>query len=334
MDTMRVYMNFREIKGPYGGANSFLRALRRSFERRNLKVVNDVNGPFDIALLNALTDGIDLEFVQQLAKRNIPIVHRKVGYRVSGSPDMRRRVNGVVWGDKLQIDFTPHIQHSIFQSTYSRNVFLDSGFHGEYSVIHNGVDEDMFNLYTSGILNIGKKPRTFWTPGRPMKIIISSWSRDYNKGFEEYAEIDRQLKGVKDIQVSLVGRLPDDLRFGNIRVHRPRAHARLAALLKRHHVLLQLARFETCSNALIEGINCGLPVIYLDSGANKEIAEDYGVQYRGDFFAAIEEIRAQYGLLIKQIQDNPYRISLVADRYLSVLRQVLGDRRKPSLPGL
>ena len=325
---MRIYMNFTEIDGPYGGANSFLRTLKYVLQKRGIQIVLDVEQDFDLAFLNALTNEIDINFVKAIAQRNIPIVHRKVGYRVSGSPEMRKLVNGVVWGDRLQIDFSPYIQHSIFQSFYSRNVFIDSGFSGEYSVIHNGINETIFNIYKAQHLGgLIKQKRTFWNEQEPLKIIISTWSRDLHKGFEEYRKIDRALTSRSDVSLALVGRIPEGWTFSNIRVYEACPHRELAQILKKHHVLLQLSEFETCSNALIEGINCGLPAIYLDSGANKEIAEDYGVKYQknveNEFEKTVDKIKNNYHQIIKNIHSNPYKMELVANRYFSIFKKLV-----------
>src|SRR5204863_339559 len=139
VSSVRVYVNFTERRGPYGGANSFLRTLRNALRRAGATVTNDVRERVDVALLNALTDGIDA-----------------------------------------------------------------------------------------------------------------------------------RLGGRDDVVLTLAGRVPAATAFERIRHIGPvRAHV-LARLLKRQHVLLHLARFETCSNALLEGMNCGLPPIYLDSGSNVE----------------------------------------------------------------
>lgn len=320
---MRVFMNFNEVRGPYGGTNSFLRTLRNWLrDQPGVKITHDVHGSYNVALLSGMTDGVNLALVKGIAARGIPIVHRKVGYRVSGSPEMRAMVNGVVHGDALQVAFTPFVTHTIFQSAYSRDVFAGSGFDGPFTVIHNGVDETMFNMtVTSGWLLKRRHPRTWWNGSEPLHVVISTWSTDRNKGFEDYAAIDRQLEGQRDVELTLVGRTPANVRFRHIRVLPPQRRAGLARVLKRAHVVLQLAHYETCSNALIEGLNCGLPAIYRDSGSNAEIAGDYGVAYSGDWRAALDTIRGRYREYVDRLPSNPYRISVAGPRYLDVVRQ-------------
>jgi glycosyltransferase involved in cell wall biosynthesis len=319
---MRVFMNFRAVRGPYGGANAFLRALKGEFARRGVKVVHDVNGRYDVALLNALTDGIDADFARRIAERGIPIVHRKVGYRVSGSPEMRAPdPDGVIHGDRLQLDFSPYIRHTVFQSSYSRDVFAAGGSTGDYTIIHNGVDESIFNQSVG--LALHRRQRPIWRPSEPLRVAISTWSTDPNKGFDDYALVDRSIASRDKLTVTLFGSVRAGVTFENVRAEGPYRRRRLASRLKEQHVLLQLARWETCSNALIEGINCGLPAIYLDSGSNKEIAELYGLEYTGDIGESVELMSERYADLQERTRTNPYRITLVAPRYLEVLESVL-----------
>jgi glycosyltransferase involved in cell wall biosynthesis len=306
-------MNFREVRGPYGGANSFLVTLRRGLEERGIKVVTQRWRRFDVALVNALTNDIDLEFVRRLADRGRPLVHRKVGYRVSGSSDMRAVENGVVHGDGLQIAFTPYLAHTVFQSEYSRNVFLSEGFEGPHTVIYNGADTRIYNA--TGHVQ--------WRRGEPLKLIASSWSPDPNKGYTDYAEVDAALVGRDDVRFAFVGPGRDGFRLTNGTMYPPRARTELAALLREHHVLLHFARYETCSNALIEGLNCGLPAVYVDSGSNRELAADFGVVYDGDIGRSLNELLPRYDEFVARLPTNPFRIDVVVPRYIEVLESVL-----------
>ena len=55
---LRVYFNYRTVEGPWGGANAFLRGLKRAFLRTGrVEVVDDQNAPFDVFFLNQLNRG-------------------------------------------------------------------------------------------------------------------------------------------------------------------------------------------------------------------------------------------------------------------------------------
>ncbi len=320
---MKIFINSRAISGAWGGANSFLNALCHEFRRYGIKVTHDSNDEFDIALLNALVPDVNLELVQSIHARGIPIMHRKTNYAYRGGEKMNRIVDGVVWGDKLQIDFTPYIHTSIFQSHYSRNVFIKSGYTGRNVIIYNGTNESIFSPFLRfGLFRQHKKLRSFWNGKEPLKVIISTWSKHPSKGFPYYTEIDHALTGRSDIQLSLVGRKHENVHFENIDVSSPVGAPKLADILRQNHVLLQLSKGESCSNAMIEGINCGLPVIYLDDSANKEVGAEYGVEFQGDFFEAIEKVKENYQLLVERTLTNPYRISLVARQYWCLIHKI------------
>ena len=99
----------------------------------------------------------------------------------------------------------------------------------------------------------------------------------------------------------------------------------LADLLKQHHAFIQLSQNETCSNALLEGISCGLPTIYLNSGSHKELVDEYGVEYTGNWKIDIENIMANYNEFVLRLRSVPFSIERVADKYLSVIQNVLNS---------
>lgn len=322
---MRVFLNATLTRGPYGGANSFLRTLTEALRARGAVVVHDLDAGFDVALVNGLTDGFGLAEVSRIHARGIPIVHRKVGYRERGSAELRREVDGVVTGDRLQIEFEPHLFATVFQSRYSYDGFRASGWEGSrFEIIPNGVDPAIFSLWQPPRF-FWQSPvrRSFWAPGQIFKFAISTWSADESKGFRLFREIDRALKGRRDISVSFAGRTPAGTTFRNIRVSPPMRAPKLASFLRRHHGYLAFSEHDTCSNALLEAISCGLQVIYLDSGSHREFAADVGVAFEGDFDVAVDKLRQGYAERLARWDHPLFDINPVADRYLALLRQAL-----------
>lgn len=326
---LMVFTNFKLVDGPFGGANSFLRTLTEHLSRQGVEFV-DAPQESDLIFLNALTKGhvagsdvLDAKEVRQLASFRKPIVHRKVNYRASGSPQMRGAdEQGVIYGDKLQLLFDEYVTHHIFQSRYSYDVFSKSGYAGKnHSIIHNGINTSIFNTEIKGWFSTKQKP--VWTAKQPLKIVISSWSKDYFKGFQYYESLDKALPDIPNTEVSFVGRHPDDIKFKNIKVYKPKTRKKLANFLKNHHVFLQFASHETCSNALIEGLSCGLPTIYLDSGSNKELAYEYGVYFSGDWKHDVEIMKQNYDRYFQALLLRPYAIEKKAQQYFEVFKNAL-----------
>jgi glycosyltransferase involved in cell wall biosynthesis len=320
-------MNFHESFWLSGGANSFLSSLRRFLKKRGVCFVTRAEEGFDLALLNALSEGLTIERLRVLHKFGKPIIHRKVGYVVSGSIQMRAIKNGVVVGNKLQIEMSPYVTHSIFQSEYSYNTFVNQGFTGENSIIHNGVDTNIFNPYAQrGFFKKQESSlRKFWDGKDIFRLAIVTWSTDPAKGFYDYLQFDTALDRMPMVEIWFIGRKPQNLEFRNIRCFAACGHSRLATLLRRCHAFVQMAELETCSNAMLEAISCGLPVIYKNSGSAEEIAADFGVEYRGDPSASIAALQERYDRLVNRTLKNGYSINCVGENYLKVISNIINQ---------
>ena len=162
-----------------------------------------------------------------------------------------------------------------------------------------------------------------WRPGEPLRVVVSTWSADENKGFGPYRAIDEAGPGRNDVELTIVGRVPEGSRWSSFRVRGPRGPRAPGR---------RCCDASTCSSTspstspartrCIEAINCGLPAVYLDSGANEEVARDYGVRWEGDLDEALDRLLPRYDEIVERIPENPYRISLVARRYREILESV------------
>ena len=319
-------MNFKETVFMSGGANSFLSSLRKHLKGQGIHFTNQIDDKFDLIFLNALTNGLNLKQLRQLRQTGKPIIHRKVGYRVSGTDKMRSVTDGIVYGDGLQIAFSPYIDHTIFQSEYSRDVFLSQGFYGDFSVIHNGVDKSIFNDRVNQTGVFGDKSHnqtTLWDETQPLVLGALTWSKDLNKGFEDYLKFDEALTNCSNVEIRFLGRKPHNIKFKNINVYRPRYKKGVAKFLKRCNGFIQMARFETCSNALIEAISCGLPIIYVDSGSSRELVEGCGVEFNGNAESSIKNFIRHYNSLATNARGKDFSIESVGQKYTHLFNQLL-----------
>jgi glycosyltransferase involved in cell wall biosynthesis len=324
---MNIGFDYKPYKSPRGGANAFLKALIGELRKRGLRFTTD-SKKADLIFLNSLTnrqsmDSLRAKLVEQYSKYGIPIVHRKTGFWGRGAAEYHTPdKNGIIRGDALQLEFSSSISHHIFQSHYSHNSFVKSGFNSQnYSIIHNGADTRFFNFELSTLTK--NKSKDIWNPSKILRLVISSWSNNYNKGFHKYAKLDKLLVQLKGVKVHFIGRLPQELKFTNITVHKPVNQRKLAEFLKHNHVILQCSQNDTCSNSLIEGLCCGLPAIYLASGANGELAGEYGVPYSGDWNRDIDSIKSKYHIFVERLRSLPYSIEKAGDRYLEVFQKVI-----------
>ena len=90
-------------------------------------------------------------------------------------------------------------------------------------------------------------------------------------------------------------------------------------MLRAHDVFFTASRHEACSNALLEGLACGLPAVYVRSGSNGELVGEGGIGFDEpeelpDAFALARERLAELAAAIRLVP-----LEEVADRYADVL---------------
>jgi glycosyltransferase involved in cell wall biosynthesis len=152
--------------------------------------------------------------------------------------------------------------------------------------------------------------------GRRVRVVASSWSDNVRKGGETLAWIDRNLDHDR-FEVTFAGRQP--AAFERVRVVGPLDSHALADLLRSQDVYLAPSRDDPCSNALLEGLACGLPAAFLESGGHPELVGEGGLAFRVD-----EELPDVLERLVDELDQRRAAIAVpdlswVADRYLEVL---------------
>ena len=248
---------------PYGGANQFLHALRRSLEKKNLYAEDTRDA--DAILFNSHHD-LKAVFREKKKFPNTPFIHRVDGpmglYR--NAPDKR---------DKLVMKANNAVaEGTVFQSQWSCNENIKFGWNeaGLSTVIGNAPDPELFN----------KSNRT--AMGGKVRLIAASWSSNPNKGFDVYEYLDKNLDFEK-YEMVFCGNSP--IKFSNIRSYAPVESSELADYFKSSDIFITGSVNDPCSNTLIEALHCGLPAIARRSGGHPEI-----VGKGGELFDRADEV--------------------------------------------
>jgi glycosyltransferase involved in cell wall biosynthesis len=287
-------------KPPFGGSNQFLIALRGELERRGLRVAaNLVSSRTRACVINSYV--FDERALRRMLHPGCRVVHRLDGplsvYRGSddGTDEYLSCVNLAL------ADVT------VFQSRYSLEACQALGLEfREPRVIPNAVDPAIFH------------PPAKRAPldGRPVRLITTSWSDNPNKGAGTLARLEQVLDPAR-FELTFVGR--SKASFRRIETVPPVASERVADLLREHDAFVMPSRHESCSNALLEALACGLPAVYVASGGNAEIVGEAGVPFAGDDDAA-----AAVELLADELEERRGRIAVpsleeVTTRYLEAM---------------
>ena len=286
-------------KPPFGGGNQFMLALKKELSKKNYKIsVNKINHNIDAFLFDSIW--LNQRLFKSLDRLDNPII----GHRLDGPTQMYRRGDNQIDNQIFKLN-DQYASVSIVQSLYALNALNSYQYYPKNpKIITNAVDYEIF---------FPKKTHTF---NRKIKLISSSWSSNPMKGGPTYHWLDKNLNYDK-FEYFFIGRV--DGKFNNIKVIPPQDSYRLADYLRYSDIYITATENDSCSNALIEAMACGLPAIYKNSGGSPEIVLKGGEAYNNndEIPLLIEKILDSYSNYKKNI--NLKSISEVADEYVNAL---------------
>jgi glycosyltransferase involved in cell wall biosynthesis len=293
-----VFHEFHEP--PYGGGNQFLLALIGELEQRGMSIeLNQLSGRTPACLFNSFN--FDFVRLRRFAREGARMVHRVDGpvgvYRGfdDGTDASISRINGQL------------ADATVFQSAWSLDKHRELGVELRRPVvIHNAVDPAIFH----------PPDRREPAGRRPLRIVATSWSSNPRKGADILADLDRHHDAAR-VELTFVGNT--EVHFARIRRIPPVPSRELAEILRAQDVYLATSRDDPCSNALLEGLACGLPAAYLQSGGHPELVGEGGIGYHeaAELLDVFERLRRE--LDERRAAIRVPTLADVADRYLEVL---------------
>jgi glycosyltransferase involved in cell wall biosynthesis len=240
------------VPPPSGGGHQFVRALSRELERRGLVLeTNRISRGTRTCLFNSFN--FDAARLRRFAREDVRMVHR-----VDGPIGVYRGFDDGT--DKHIVDLNrAFADATVVQSRYSLEKHAELGLELRSPVlIPNAPDPEIFHPPAA---------RNALESGR-LRVIATSWSDNPRKGADVLEWLDRHLDE-DELEVTFAGRT--ERTFERIRVVGPLPSQELAELLCTQDVYLAASRDDPSSNALLEGLACGLPAAFLRSGAHTEL---------------------------------------------------------------
>jgi glycosyltransferase involved in cell wall biosynthesis len=324
---MNICIWFKTTDGPWGGGNQFLRALAKDLSRKGHHISFYPERENEILLINSHNAGAgkllspaELAQVRQtLAINNWSKIFPKefwllwkrkgpaVVHRLDGAPQIIRGSKSAA--DHLIPQLNSLSDFTVFQSVYCVESFNSLGIQPKKkAVIYNGVDPDIFFPDTN------KKPAR-----HELCLAASSWSSNPRKGFKTLAEVSK----LSDVKINFLGRWPDSVPSENVVLLGPKPSEGVAAVLREADGMIHAAENEPCSNAVLEALACGLPILYLDSGGTRELAGDYGVPLSKDFLQDVIKFRESIQIFRQRLLDHrdDFLISRASDKYASAFEE-------------
>lgn len=317
---MKLHIAFDLLDKPTGGGNQFLKALRAYL--RSQGAYAESLSDATVVLVNGHQWGAYLLqiYCEKKLRPELTILHRIDGPMtvVRGSEENSSLDYAISCFNRYFADGT------IFQSQWSRNLCIEHGIDPikQYVVALNAPDTSIFY-----------PPCPPKISGNKVRIISTSWSSNWRKGFDIFLYLDENLDFSR-YEFTFIGNSP--VSFRNIHQIPPIPSVSLAQELRNHDIFLQASHVEACSNSLIEAMNCGLVPVVRNNSSHPEIVGEAGVLYEGkdDVLAAIDVAARDRHILLTKL---PVDITLeVAGRkYIKFASQVsLSSKAKLSLPAL
>lgn len=265
-----------------GGGFYFLRAFEEYLQHNGWQVVKDLRGQYAFLFTNHWQ--VHPRQIAQAIRHNPGVC---VVQRIDGAAQDYGRDPEA---DRLQAAVNRLADLTIFQSQYcrysTRQKFPVIGQDGP--VVYNPVDLGTFNP---------QGERRALAPGA--KVAAISWSTNPRKGAASLYAVAQQNP---EVHLYLCGNYPDAPALPNLHELGVLGREALASTLRACDALLTFSENEACPNHVLEALACGLPVLYVDSGAMKEVVGECGLPVTVDSFAA------QFA----RLQSDPARLSAQA----------------------
>lgn len=302
-DRFKVGLWHKFFAPPYGGGNQFMLALRNALRSRGITVVeNQLREDVDVYLLNSIHFDVE-RFLAFTQRHRLRAVHR-----IDGPIHLIRGFDREK--DELCFELNKRFaMATVLQSTWTYQRIAEMSYHPVKPVIiRNAVDPSVFHPHG----------RVCFDPARKIRLIATSWSNNARKGGPIYKWLEERLDWDR-FEFTFVGNA--SVPFSRIKTIPAVPSEELAGILRQHDIYITASQNDPCSNAVIEALACGLPVLYRNDGGHPEL-----VGYGGLPFADQEEILPQLDRIAADYEMFQRLISLptmdeVAGAYLTLLKE-------------
>lgn len=316
---MKIAIGFEIKKNSWGGGNQFAKSLVKESIKNGHEITYSLQDKdIDIILFTdprSYNRGINFGSFEILSylffkNKNAIVVHR------INECDERKQtsyMNKFLRWSNYCADYTIFISNWLKTlNIYQKN--KDS------KVILNGGDSEVFN----------DNKFESWDGKSRLKIITHHWSPNLMKGFDVYKNLDELLSKSKWkalIEFTYIGNLPSGFSFKKAKHLKPMSGKKLGSELSKHHLYLTASINEPAGMHHIEGLLCGLPIIYRESGALPEYCKNYGVSFKSNkYLPALKKIMRNYTEYKQKVYKYPNNSIKMSNEYLNLFEELLNKR--------
>ena len=290
-----------------GGGNNFIVNFRKYLDGNDIYHTDKLGAGYDILFtVHWMTSH---EEIMAGLRRN-PTA--RIVQRIDGAAQDYGRDGAV---DQLQRRVNQIADLTIFQSEYCRYstrekfpVIINDG-----PVIHNPVDLELFRPDGDQI-EIAESTR----------VVCATWSTNPMKGAKKIYSVAQENP---DVGFVLCGRYPDSPELPNVHLMGMLGREELARAMRSCHALYFPSQNEACPNVVLEALASGLPVLYDDTGATRELVQGCGMPTEvNDFRANLDYLmtrQTQLSTMARQRSETSFSPDAKFARYVDELERAM-----------
>ena len=282
---MKIFFNFQppEEEISYGGGLFFVKYISEMLLNNNHEIYYDLIPNLDLLFIIDPRKGKFKQYdYQNLIEYQKKYPESKLVYIVNEC-DIKRKISINI--EPIIIDCIKHCNHIVYISHWLKDYYQKKyELKIPYTIINNACDTKIFKPIEK-------------IKSKHIKIITHHWSSDYNKGFEIYNKLDKFLEHYPNIKFTYIGNYHKDYKPTNINLKKPLNGIKLAEEIQKHDIYLTASQNEPGGIHQLEGMACGLPVLYIkNSGGIEETCNKCGIKFNNinDLIIKINNIMEKY----------------------------------------
>ena len=128
------------------------------------------------------------------------------------------------------------------------------------------------------------------------------------------------------MEFTYIGNVSPDYKFYNSSILKPLAGKELASEIRNHHIYVTASINEPSGNHHIEAAQCGLPILYIESGGIPEYCKGFGVSFTNDFEKKLELIISEYAIHKKYMEKYPFHSERMCEEYFQLFYDLVGNK--------
>ena len=320
---MKISIGTKIKDGPWGGGNLFAINLKQHLINKGHIVIHDLKDrDIDLVLIteprktsesSAFTNFDVLNYLSYINRDTL------VSHRINECDERK----GTKYVNKYIINANKVSDSTIYVSSWIKDIYINQGIDDKQNkVILSGSDSSIFNR------NNFKK----WNKNEKFKIVTHHWGANWMKGFDIYEKIDNLLDNSywsNLIEFTYIGNTPKDFKFKNANVVSPKAGFELANEIKKNNLYITGSLNEPSGNHHIEGAQCGLPVMYVESGGIPEYCEGFGNSFSlKNLEDKLLESMNNYEDLYENMKNYKLNSEKMSEEYEEFFLQMLQNKSK------